>query len=193
MSEKNRPPNGPEWPGLDESTVVRNATKRKLLDHGLDKGVVHIQLDARYPGVSVPAKHASDEALVLKLSRRFANTDLVVNERGLAATLRFSGQPHRCVVPWPAIWGVLLEGMPSSRRWLEDLPAELGGPSVPSAVVAGPPVEPVRPKLQLISDAPPEVPLETPEANETPAVPVAEEPSEPSESKPRAPWLRLVR
>jgi stringent starvation protein B len=186
MAENTRPPDGPtDMPG------TRAEAKRRVLLESLDRGWTLIRLDARRPGVHVPDQFSNEFGLALKLSWRFANTDLVINERGVAATLRFGGVPSRCIVPWSAIWGIVPAGQDGTKAWPADLPPELDGPEQHETDEVPEPVEPVRPKLQVVRpvSAVKEAPLSEPTPVEAPIPP----PPDDGGGKPRAPWLRLVR
>jgi stringent starvation protein B len=192
MSEKTRPPDGPEDTGIHDDPAARSAAKRKLLLQGLQTGVVHVQLDARVAGVRVPPKHVRDEALVLKLSYGFPHTELIINERGVVATLRFSGQPFRCAVPWPAVWGLLLPSMSFPQLWPADVPAADGAAPEAAPVEDSVPLVAERPRLQLISDQGPGDDANSVEAKADTVEPAASAPESGME-KPKAPWLRIVR
>jgi stringent starvation protein B len=81
-------------------------TKREVVEALLNFGEVHVTLDARQPGVQVPALLSGDPALVLKFSYRHEPGDLAVNEWGMRAMLSFNRQPFACAVPWGAIHAV---------------------------------------------------------------------------------------
>lgn len=179
------------WHDSADAARQRFQAKRELLEASLAKGKTQIRIDARRPGCQVPATLVDEPQLVLNLSWRFANTEMVINERGIAATLRFGGEPFRCVLPWRAVWGVSPFGEEKLRVWPVDLPFELGGPpaSAAGAVEEPAPVEPIRPRLSLLSNEP--VPaVEGLEADEPP---VAEPAQAEHAERPRAPWLRVVK
>lgn len=123
--------------------------KREHLDSLLDEGRVQIRLDPRRAAVEVPGQFQDDAVLALNLSWRFPNTHMVLNERGIAATLRFGGEPFRCQIPWHAIWGIAPPDSDWLVVWTGDLPAEFGGPPNRSsdALTA---VEPRAPKLSVL-------------------------------------------
>lgn len=189
MPENRRPPDGPNE---GDKPRARAEAKRKALLDSLERGLTLIRLDARRPGVQVPDRFSNEFGLALNLSWRFAHTDLVVNERGIAATLRFGGAPFRCIVPWSAVWGIVPAGHDSTKAWPADLPPELDGPEPHDSEELPEPVEPMRPKLQVVrpvDDAPP-APAPEPTPPEAPLTPP---PPDAGGDKPRAPWLRLVR
>lgn len=139
-------------------------SKHDYLAELLSQGKVQIRLDPRRPGVVVPEQFAHDPVLALNLSWRFPNTDMVLNERGVAATLRFGGIPFRCRLPWHSIWGIAIPGSDWLQVWTYDLPVELGGPPRPEdeeAVF----VEPGRPRLSVLKPVMDAGSEESPEAD----------------------------
>jgi len=176
------PPEPPDRPGDSDA-------KRALLEASLQKGRTLVYLDARRPGVRVPETLRGDGRLTLALSWRFRDADMLLNERGVAATLRFEGLPFRCELPWACVWGMLPAGAEQPVIWPGALPQELGGPKQ-AAEAAPAPVEPARPRLCVVpsdadaaeGDDPPAAPADDDDPDEPPAAP----------SRP-GPRLRLVR
>jgi stringent starvation protein B len=74
--------------------------------------------------VIVPAKYASDPELRLRIARELDPPvpDLVIDDRGVSASLQFDGQPFHCTVPWFALYGVQLEVLEAGQFWREDVP-----------------------------------------------------------------------
>src|ERR1039457_2767984 len=74
----------------------------------LRAGWASLHLDARCPGVVVPAPFSSQAHLVLQYGRNMPIpiTDLEVNEAGVSATLSFSRVYHRTYIPWHAVYAV---------------------------------------------------------------------------------------
>jgi stringent starvation protein B len=74
----------------------------------LKEGWTSLHLDARRPGVVVPAHLKSEAHLVLQYGHDLPIPipDLVIDEEGVTATLSFSRTPHRTVVPWSAVYVV---------------------------------------------------------------------------------------
>lgn len=194
-------PNGPtEWQDTPELAARRAEAKREMLAGALAAGKTQLRIDTRRPGVRVPDRYLGEPALALNLSWRFAHTEMVLNDHGVAATLRFDRVPFRCLLPWSSIWGLLSPGSDAVHVWPPDLPEVLGGPPRPDEEPAPPPVEPTRPQLSVlrgVGDRP---------ASELPPAPVkevaprrelepraAEVTGEEASPPARAPWLRLVR
>jgi len=67
-----------------------------------------LHLDARRPGVIVPAHLKSEPHLVLQYGHDLPIPipDLEVDEHGVRATLSFAKHPQRTVVPWSAVYVV---------------------------------------------------------------------------------------
>lgn len=84
-----------------------------------------VHLDARRPGVVVPAQYASDAHLRLNLSYRYSIPDLEVGDDDVQATLSFGGRPFHCVLPWDAIFGITSQASGDGQVWPEDLPVEV--------------------------------------------------------------------
>ena len=74
----------------------------------LRAGWASLHLDARCPGVVVPAPFSSQAHLVLQYGRNMPIpiTDLEVTEAGVSAALSFSRVSHRTYVPWVAVYAV---------------------------------------------------------------------------------------
>lgn len=74
----------------------------------LREGWTSLHLDARRPGVVVPAHLRNEAHLVLQYGHDLPIPipDLEVDEYGVRATLSFSKTPQRTVVPWSAVYVV---------------------------------------------------------------------------------------
>jgi stringent starvation protein B len=93
----------------------------------LGKGWVSLHLDARRPGVVVPAPFASQAHLVLQYgcSMPVPIPDLEATAAGVSATLSFSRVSHRTYVPWSAVYVVACTNG-CGVFYREDVPRELG-------------------------------------------------------------------
>ena len=98
--------------------------KTKLLG-ALDKGMVQVHLDARRPGVLVPAKFRDDFHLVLNLSYRFDPPDLAVSDWGVRQTLSFGGSRFTVGVPWSAIYAIASHMSRDFFMFPNDMPDEV--------------------------------------------------------------------
>jgi stringent starvation protein B len=74
----------------------------------LKEGWTSLHLDARRPGVVVPAHLKNEAHLVLQYGHDLPIPipDLVIDDDGVTATLSFSRTPYRTVVPWSAVYVV---------------------------------------------------------------------------------------
>jgi stringent starvation protein B len=103
--------------------------KRDALLRLMESGVAMVHLDARKPGVVVPAQHAKDFHLRLNFSWRYKIGDLDIGGDKIVGTLSFSGRSFRCEVPWSAVFGITsAENIEIGEVYLKDLPDELGKP-----------------------------------------------------------------
>ncbi len=125
-----KPEDIPPSPSLDEE-AARSASpempaKRSTMDKLLRDGPVLVHLDPRRPGVDVPAHHRGDPRLVLRFGYGLTPPilDLVIEEQTLSGTLTFRGIPHRCIVPWTAVFAIVGEDG-RGLVWGEDVPTEI--------------------------------------------------------------------
>lgn len=106
-------------------------TKRQVFESALDVDV-WMHLDPRRVGVVVPAHLGREPRLVLQFSRQFPvpMRDLVIDDDGVRVTLSFDRRPHRVIVPWSAVFGIVTH---EARVfvWEGDLPREESWASKP--------------------------------------------------------------
>jgi len=92
----------------------------------LREGWTSLYLDARRPGVIVPAHLRGEAHLVLQYGHDLLIPipDLEVDDYGVRATLSFSRTPHLTVVPWSAVYVIACE---DGRAMLyhEDVPDDV--------------------------------------------------------------------
>ena len=91
----------------------------------VERGKVMVTLDARRPGVSVPAHLAGEPQLNLDFSERFGLVDFAYDERGVRASLSFKGQAFFCDVPWTSVYGLFSHADNGRLTWPRSLPAEI--------------------------------------------------------------------
>jgi stringent starvation protein B len=119
---------GPEDlpPPVAEKDEIALPSKRAVVDRLLGDGPILVHVDARRAEVSVPERFRSDPRLVLRFGHGLtpAIVDLVVDELGVAGTLSFGGVPHRCMLPWRAVYAVVGEVDSKGMVWPEDVPAD---------------------------------------------------------------------
>jgi stringent starvation protein B len=105
--------------------ATRPPDKKETLLAYLARGIAMLHLDARRPGVIVPAQYAADAHLRLNLSYRYGIPDLDISDQRVQATLSFGGRPFRCILPWTSIFGITANGTGDGQVWPEDLPVEV--------------------------------------------------------------------
>ena len=93
-------------PPTAESVVPspHDGEKLAVFTRMIDRGLVMVTLDARAQGVHVPEWLATEPQLALNFSHRFGIADFDYDERGVRASLSFSGHDVFCDVPWAAVW-----------------------------------------------------------------------------------------
>ena len=106
--------------------VSERPSKQEAFLTLLSEGWVALHLDARRPGVVVPAPFSSQAQLVLQYGRSMPIPipDLEVTAAGVSATLSFSRVPHRTYVPWSAVFAVTCTNG-CGALYREDVPREL--------------------------------------------------------------------
>lgn len=109
---------------LDGGDEVELPDKKQVVTHLLDEGAILLHVDARCAGVSVPEKFLTDCQLVLRFGYNLspAIPDLEITDDGVSGTLRFGGVPHRCVLPWRAVYAVRSEANRRGLVWPDDVP-----------------------------------------------------------------------
>lgn len=169
----------------------------------LERSEARVYLDARRTGVQLPPHLLTEPQLRLDYSYGFSPPipDLVVDEKGISATLSFSQRAFATFVPWEAVY-LIADYDGNGGVWQEDIPGEVlervaltleqqkptppppPQPNAPAAPVAK---ESSRPKLVSIPDAPPADDVTGGGAK-------APESEAPSDDPPRPrPTLRLVK
>ncbi|QDE81819.1 ClpXP protease specificity-enhancing factor SspB [Myxococcus xanthus] len=125
---------------MDDKKVL---DKKERLLAALDQGMVMIHLDARRPGVLVPASVKTEAHLRLNLSYRFDPPDLTVGEWGVRSTLSFSGSRFTIAVPWSALFAIASHVTKEFWMYPEDMPPELLQQTAASRPAQPLPVAPV--------------------------------------------------
>jgi stringent starvation protein B len=128
-------------------SAARSLAKRLCLERMLQDGAVLVHLRVGEPGVDVPAPFLIQENPHLTLRVGFNLTppipDLELRPDALVGTLLFAGRPHRCVVPWSAVFALSMEGSDRGMLWHQDAPPDIIADQAE-------PEEPTRPKLSLV-------------------------------------------
>jgi stringent starvation protein B len=160
--------------------VSRVPSKKQTLLRYLQRGVTMVHLDARRPGVIVPAHYTTDAHLRLNLSYRYAIPDFEIDDRRIQATLSFSGAPFQCTLPWESIFGITSHAG-DGQVWPEDLPTEV------MQTLSRPEQAPSRKERPGLAAVPRELTqIDRPSAEDSDAAP-------PPAGVARRPHLRLVR
>ncbi len=84
--------------------VAGSAQKLAAFARYIEDGMVMVTIDARPVGVKVPAQFRGNCQLNLNFSHRFFLDDFEYDDRGVRASLSFSGTSSLCDIPWPAVW-----------------------------------------------------------------------------------------
>jgi stringent starvation protein B len=162
------------------------ASKQELLESLLERGMVMVTLDARRPGVDVPAQFSSDPRLRLNLSWRF-QLPLEVNAWGVHAVLTFGGRPHACKIPWNSVYQMYSHATKDQYLFPADVPEDLVQATLAQGDV--PPAAPPStkgPKRFAVVDGAAEGSAQAPEGEKGPGTP-------PTEGAPRRPHLRRIK
>jgi stringent starvation protein B len=111
----------------------------------LERAEARVHLDARRPGVILPARFLGEAHLRLDYGYGFQPPipDLTIEDDGIHATLSFSRQPFNTFVPWTAVY-VIADFDGNGAVWQDDIPADLPiERTTPDGIEAvGPPPEP---------------------------------------------------
>jgi stringent starvation protein B len=97
----------------------------------LERSRVHIHLDPRKDGVTVPAAFRRQPQLVLEigLNMPVPIPDLRLDEDGMTCTLSFSRQPFYCAIPWTSIFAMVGDDG-RGMVWPDDVPPEIAQATV---------------------------------------------------------------
>lgn len=156
------------------------ASKQELLESLLERGMVMVTLDARRPGVDVPADFVGDPRLRLNLSWRF-QLPLELNEWGVRAVLTFGGMPHSCKLPWNSVYQVYSHATKDQYLFPADVPEDLVQATLAQGEAQPEPPRGRKRFAVVEGDAQPS------------SVREDEPPSEPAEGAPRRPHLRRIK
>jgi len=110
-----------------------NKDKQDFLNGLLAQGDAMVCLDARLPEVEVPKAHKSNPMLNLVISLNFRRP-IDILEDGIYGTLSFGGRPHKCVIPFTAVWAIYEPDTQKGQVWETSIPDDIdwspqgGGP-----------------------------------------------------------------
>ncbi len=99
-------------------------TKRAAFEALLEHGIVILHLDARAADVRVPPWLRDRSWLVLNFSLHFHIEDFVFDDLAVKASLSFQGTPHRCLIPWSAVFAMGSQVRDELHIWRRDVPRE---------------------------------------------------------------------
>ena len=101
-----------------------NKNKYDFLVQLLSEGDAMVCLDARHSEADVPNTHKDNPALSLVFNLNFRRP-FDVEETGIFATLAFGGRPHKCVIPFEAVWAIHEPESKKGQVWEESFPKDL--------------------------------------------------------------------
>ncbi len=105
--------------------LTRADEKRSTFLTMLDKGMTMLHLDARAPGVDVPANLSDQSHLRLNFSYKFQLPIFDIGRTLVRAALSFGGKDYVCVIPWEAVFGMTHHSSGDYKLWPEDMPEEM--------------------------------------------------------------------
>jgi stringent starvation protein B len=103
----------------------------------LEQATVFVHLDPRNDKVFVPPWLKRQPQLVLQIGLNMAIPipDLEVDEAGLSCTLSFNRSPHRCQIPWAAVFALVGDNG-RGMVWPNDVPPEVAAEAEKQAKAA---------------------------------------------------------
>ena len=101
-----------------------NKNKYDILVKLLSEGDAMVCLDARHSEVDVPNTHKDNLALSLVFNLNFRRP-FDIQETVIFATLAFGGRPHKCVIPFEAVWGIYEPESKKGQVWEASFPKDL--------------------------------------------------------------------
>ena len=125
-----------------------NKNKYDILVQLLSEGDAMVCLDARHPEVDVPNTHKDNPALSLVFNLNFRRP-FDVEETGIFATLAFGGRPHKCVIPFEAVWAIHEPESKKGQVWEESFPKDLKLQVGANAEAVGPESEPLLTNVEI--------------------------------------------
>ena len=98
--------------------------KYDFLLYLLEEGDAMVCLDARLPEVDVPESHKNNSSLNLIFNLNFKRP-VEITEEGIFASLVFNGRPHKCALPFNAVWAIYDPKMKNGQVWEESIPSDM--------------------------------------------------------------------
>jgi stringent starvation protein B len=125
-------------------SVASPPSKKEVMLALLERAEARVHLDARRPGVILPARFLGEAHLRLDYGYGFQPPipDLRIDDEGIHATLSFSRLPFATTVPWSAVY-VIADFDGNGAVWQDDIPADLPiERTTPDGIEAAAPPEP---------------------------------------------------
>ena len=101
-----------------------NKSKYDFLIYLLGEGDAMVCLDARRPKVDVPLVHKKNSELSLVLNLNFRRPIEILDDE-IYATLAFGGRPHKCIIPFEAVWAIYHPETQKGQVWEGSFPKDL--------------------------------------------------------------------
>ena len=127
-----------------------NKNKYDILIQLLSEGDAMVCLDARHSEVDVPNTHKDNPALSLVFNLNFRRP-FDVQETGIFATIAFGGRPHKCVIPFEAVWAIHEPESKKGQVWEESFPKDLKLQVGANVEAVGPESEPLLTNVEIQS------------------------------------------
>lgn len=105
---------------MQENLTNKEAVVLKLLS----EGDTMLCLDARVPGIHVPAQHAQNPNLRLILNLNFPQP-IDITAEGISANLSFGGRRFTCYLPMAALWAAFNPQTMQGTMWPDSIPPEV--------------------------------------------------------------------
>ncbi len=119
-----------------------NKKKYDFLLFLLETGDAMVCLDARLPDVDVPQNQKANSSLNLIFNLNFRRP-FEIHEDAISATLAFNGRPHKCRLPFEAVWAIYDPNMKNGQVWEESIPEDMNlADQVVSGITEQPAPEP---------------------------------------------------
>lgn len=89
---------------LSDSSESPGEYIHKVFSHFLDKGKVMVHFLVDHPDVDVPKTFRDQNSLALNFHHAYNAPPMeeMIDDEGVAATLKFGARQYRCYVPWGA-------------------------------------------------------------------------------------------
>ena len=104
--------------------IQDNKDKQDFLNDMLTKGDAMVCLDARQPEVEVPKAHKTNPMLNLVISLNFRRP-IDILEDGIYGSLSFGGRPHKCIIPFTAVWAIYEPDTQKGQVWEASIPDDI--------------------------------------------------------------------